>query len=80
MVGWGTGRRLRDLEAGELLSWAYDQLVANLDAEKRHEIDYGLTPDSIVIEDDPELPPQLQGKRPPSWYRHGAGATSRFTS
>lgn len=57
-----------DLDAGELLSWGYSVMVANLDTEHRRKFDHALRPDAAVVIDDPELPVSMQGLRPPSWW------------
>lgn len=44
-------------------------MVDGKNTEQRYEIDYALTPDEDVIIDDPDLPAELRGMRPPSWYR-----------
>lgn len=62
------GRRLADLDVGELLSWGYSVMVANLDAEHRSKLDYALRPLEVVMVDDPDLPSSLQGLRPPEGW------------
>lgn len=55
-------------------------MVENLDAKKRRELDYALMPRSAAVIDDPDMPVELQGLRPPSWYGDGTatGALSGF--
>ncbi|HUV09716.1 MAG TPA: hypothetical protein VMX12_01990 [Acidimicrobiia bacterium] len=73
-------RRLRDLDAGELLSVSYSLMVENLDTEKRRELDHALMPRAKVAIDDPDLPAELQGMKPPSWWGDGTaeGTLSGF--
>ncbi len=63
------GRRLADLDAGELLSWGYYVMVSGMDAEHRAKLDYALRPDAAVVINDPELPASMQGLRPPAWWK-----------
>lgn len=74
------GRRLADLGAGELLSWGYSVMVANLDAEHRHKLDYALRPDEAVVINDPMLPGSMQGIRPPAWWKGDTPAEGTFTT
>lgn len=63
------GRRLADLEAGELLSWCYYLMVDGMDNEQRKNLDYALRPSEAVEIHDDELHESMQGLRPPSWWK-----------
>lgn len=46
-------------------------MVEHLDSKKRRELDYALMPRAATVINDPDLPEELQGLRPPSWYGDG---------
>jgi hypothetical protein len=74
------GRRLRDLDLGELISWGYWRMTRNMDRKQRYEFDEALTPLSpgqsrYSIFDDEDLPEEVRelAKRVgvPGWYGEG---------
>lgn len=60
------GRRLRDLDIGEYLTWVYAWCVGKMDGKARQAFDYELEPEEDVAEEYSWLPPELQGERPPA--------------
>lgn len=72
----GFRRRLRDLTADEMLSWAYMVMVENLDYKARRKLDLALLPEAAKILDDPDLPESLQGRRVPDWWLDDEGDAS----
>lgn len=64
------GRRLKDLDISEFLSYVYTWFVDRIhDPKARAKFDRSLQPDDMVVSGGGLwLPPELQGERPPDWW------------